>query len=223
VSSRASEQGHSPALRSLGRAPSTASKRKAQSQMQGCSAFRAQESARGPAAGLEPNGPPGHPLMGPIAWPRIETPAHMHVLVTAYVPGGPIGPFGTYCLYASFTAVRTKGAGVLQRRRRVDLRLGRELVDWADAYARSRGSTRTEVVEAGLRSLREDARAGVPDLEPPKVEMPPVAPGVPGVQRASDLIVDPPPWRDVCPSCSGKRLGNGGFQHTRTCPGYSRV
>jgi hypothetical protein len=75
---------------------------------------------------------------------------------------------------------------VLQRRRRVDLRLDRELVDWADAYARSRGSTRTEVVEAGLRSLREDARAGVPDLGEPA----PVVPAVPGVRRGSDVLAD---------------------------------
>jgi hypothetical protein len=112
---------------------------------------------------------------------------------------------------------------VLQRRR-VDFRLDPELLDWADAYARERGSTRTEVVEAGLRSLREDSGRSVPDLEPPKVRMgPKPVPAVPGVKRASDLIVDPPPWRDVCPSCSGKRLGHGGFQHKRTCPGYSRV
>jgi hypothetical protein len=109
---------------------------------------------------------------------------------------------------------------VLQRRR-VDLRLDRELVDWADGYARSRGSTRTEVVEAGLRSLREDARAGVPDLEPAKPT--PRVSAVPGVIAASELIVDPPPWRDVCPSCSGKRLGHGGFQHKQTCSGYGRV
>jgi hypothetical protein len=82
---------------------------------------------------------------------------------------------------------------VLQRRR-VDLRLDRELVDWADGYARSRGSTRTEVVEAGLRSLREDAERSVPDLEKPEVKPAPftAAPGVnvPGVRYGSDLLAD---------------------------------
>lgn len=44
------------------------------------------------------------------------------------------------------------------------------LADWADAYAAERGVTRTAVYELALRSLREDARAGVPDLEEPSGE-----------------------------------------------------
>jgi hypothetical protein len=130
-------------------------------------------------------------------------------------------------VYSGVTGSTYGIGGGVERRQRVDLRLDRELLKWADGYARSRGSTRTEVVEAGLRSLREDAGRSVPDLEKPEVEPAPFSavPGVnvPGVRYGSDLIVDPPPWRDVCPSCSGKRLGHGGFQHKRTCPGYSRV
>jgi hypothetical protein len=114
----------------------------------------------------------------------------------------------------------------MARRQRVDLRLDPGLVEWADSYARERASTRTEVIEAGLRSLREDAGRSVPDLEPRKVEVEPrrpVAPDVPGVTRASDLLAGHSPWRERCPSCGGRAFPHGGFQHKQTCRDYGRV
>jgi hypothetical protein len=79
---------------------------------------------------------------------------------------------------------------VLQRRR-VDLRLDRELVDWADGYAKQRGVPTAEVVSAAIRAFREDAERSVPDLEKPK---PPLTasryPNVPGVKRGSDVLAD---------------------------------
>jgi hypothetical protein len=118
--------------------------------MQGCSAFRAPESARGAADVLEPNGPPRHPLMGPIARPRIETPAHLHVLVTQPVTAGVTvaGVTGDWRL--GMTKV---------------LRAEDGLADWAVEYAKQRGVPTAEVVSAALRSFREDAERSVPDLE----------------------------------------------------------
>jgi hypothetical protein len=47
------------------------------------------------------------------------------------------------------------------------LRMKVELADWVDAYAERRGSSRTAVIEAALRSFRGDAAGGVPGLEEP--------------------------------------------------------
>jgi hypothetical protein len=77
----------------------------------------------------------------------------------------------------------------MARRRRVDLRLDPDLVDWADAYALSRASTRTEVIEAGLRSLRDDAERSVPDLNDAVARLS-LARDVSGVKRGSDVLAD---------------------------------
>jgi hypothetical protein len=74
----------------------------------------------------------------------------------------------------------------------VSLRVDEELLGWATGYAKERGVSRTSVVEAALRSLREDAAGGVPDLEDERVPRPestrkPVPPPavVPPVRRLS--------------------------------------
>jgi hypothetical protein len=73
----------------------------------------------------------------------------------------------------------------------VSLRVDEELLGWATGYAAERGVSRTSVVEAALRSLREDAAGGVPDLEDERVPWPekrkPVPPAsvVPPVRRLS--------------------------------------
>jgi hypothetical protein len=121
--------------------------------MQGCSAFRAPESARGPADVLEPNGPPRHPLMGPIARPRIETPAPRHVLVTNR----------TYVPCCTYTGGDNDGEGVMAKQR-VDLRLDPELVAWVDGYAKERGVSRTDLLESALAGFKDDAERGVPEL-----------------------------------------------------------
>jgi hypothetical protein len=54
----------------------------------------------------------------------------------------------------------------------VSLRVDEELLGWATGYAKERGVSRTSVVEAALRSLREDAAGGVPDLEDERVPRP---------------------------------------------------
>jgi hypothetical protein len=116
----------------------------------------------------------------------------------------------------------------MARRQRVDLRLDPGLVEWADAYARDRGVTRTVVVEEGLRSLRSiqprrvSESAPVLDATSPedgrgKVSRP-VVPAVPGVVRASEVRS-----AGRCPSCGGRAFPMGGFQHKQTCPGYGRV
>jgi hypothetical protein len=54
----------------------------------------------------------------------------------------------------------------------VSLRVDEELLGWATGYAKERGVSRTSVVEAALRSLREDCARGVPDLEDERVPRP---------------------------------------------------
>jgi hypothetical protein len=39
-----------------------------------------------------------------------------------------------------------------------------ELADWAEGYARERGVTRQALIEEAVRSLKEDAEGGVPDI-----------------------------------------------------------
>jgi hypothetical protein len=46
----------------------------------------------------------------------------------------------------------------------ISLRLAPERLEWADEYAKARGWTRTQVIEAGLEALRGDARGGVPEI-----------------------------------------------------------
>jgi hypothetical protein len=100
-----------------------------------------------------------------------------------------------------------------------------ELADWLDAYAKERGVTRAAMLASAIEALRGDAAGGVPevlDAKSPadgrgKVSRP-VVPAVPGVVRGSEVRA---PVR--CPSCGGRAFPMGGFQHKRTCPGYSRV
>jgi hypothetical protein len=94
-----------------------------------------------------------------------------------------------------------------------------ELADWLDGYARERGVSRAAVLTSALESVRV---GGVLDAVPlvagdGKVSRP-VVPAVPGVVRGSEVRA---PVR--CPSCGGRAFPMGGFQHKRTCPGYSRV
>jgi hypothetical protein len=66
----------------------------------------------------------------------------------------------------------------------VSLRVDEELLGWATGYAKERKVSRTSVVEAALRSFREGAARGVPDLEDERVPRPvPPAPVVPPVKR----------------------------------------
>jgi predicted transcriptional regulator len=46
----------------------------------------------------------------------------------------------------------------------VSLRLDEELLEWADAYAKERGVSRTALLESALASFRVDAESGVPEL-----------------------------------------------------------
>lgn len=50
----------------------------------------------------------------------------------------------------------------------VSLRIDDELVAWAEAYAKQRGSSRSAVLEEALRSFRQDCEGGVPDLPAPE-------------------------------------------------------
>jgi hypothetical protein len=54
----------------------------------------------------------------------------------------------------------------------VSLRVDEELLGWATGYAKERKVSRTSVVEAALRSFREGAARGVPDLEDERVPRP---------------------------------------------------
>jgi hypothetical protein len=54
----------------------------------------------------------------------------------------------------------------------VSHRLDDELLAWANEYARSRATTRSILLEEGLRHLRDLSRGGVPDL--PVVDTPAV-------------------------------------------------
>jgi hypothetical protein len=126
--------------------------------------------------------------MGPIARPRIET---LHVLVTQPVTAGVTvaGVTGDWRL--GMTKV---------------LRAEDGLADWAVEYAKQRGVPTAEVVSAALRSFREDASRGVPELEP--------------VVTVARNVVAP---SGRCPSCGGRAFPHGGFQHKQTCSGYGRV
>lgn len=55
-------------------------------------------------------------------------------------------------------------------------RVAEELTGWLDDYAKQRSSNRAEVLEAALRSFREDCESGTPDLEAPP-EPPRLKPG----------------------------------------------
>lgn len=46
----------------------------------------------------------------------------------------------------------------------LSLRVGDDLAEWADAYAKSRGVTKQALLEEGLRSFREDCERGVPEI-----------------------------------------------------------
>jgi hypothetical protein len=46
----------------------------------------------------------------------------------------------------------------------VSLRLEDELAEWVDSYRVSRGWARAELIDAALRSYREETLTGVPDL-----------------------------------------------------------
>jgi hypothetical protein len=72
------------------------------------------------------------------------------------------------------------------------LRLDAELAAWLDSYSLERGVKKIVLVEAALRSFREDCEAGVPDL--PEVSAPAGrvrrAGGDPSVSRR---VVEPSP------------------------------
>ena len=46
----------------------------------------------------------------------------------------------------------------------VTVRLDEELVQWADGYAKERGSTRTDLLASAIESFRKDCESGVPEL-----------------------------------------------------------
>lgn len=50
---------------------------------------------------------------------------------------------------------------------RVQVRVDPELLAWADGYAKLRGSTRTDILDAALREFREACGGGVPDVPVP--------------------------------------------------------
>lgn len=47
-------------------------------------------------------------------------------------------------------------------------RVDEDLAAWVEAYADERGVSRSAVLEAALKGLREDAKSGVPDLPKPE-------------------------------------------------------
>jgi hypothetical protein len=47
-----------------------------------------------------------------------------------------------------------------------------DLARWVDDYASERGVSRSEILQAALRGLREDAKSGVPDLPAPEPPQP---------------------------------------------------
>jgi hypothetical protein len=53
----------------------------------------------------------------------------------------------------------------------VSVRLGDGLVEWVDGYAKKRGVSRTEVLNAAVREFRDACEGGVPEVKPgPSVE-----------------------------------------------------
>jgi hypothetical protein len=52
------------------------------------------------------------------------------------------------------------------------IRLDPALLTWVDSYATERGANRTQIIEAAVRSFRDDARRGVPELPPPASSAP---------------------------------------------------
>lgn len=75
----------------------------------------------------------------------------------------------------------------------VSHRLDSELLQRATAYAEARGTTRSVLIEAGLRSLLDGAETGVPDLpvaDSPGVRRQRVQSSV-AVRPARELVRDP--------------------------------
>jgi hypothetical protein len=78
----------------------------------------------------------------------------------------------------------------------VSLRVDEELLGWATGYAKERKVSRTGVFEAALRSLREDAKGGVPEFDdervPRPIPPPSVVPPVRRLERSkqSDLAME---------------------------------
>jgi hypothetical protein len=76
--------------------------------------------------------------------------------------------------------------------RMVSLRVEEGLLEWATGYAKQREVSRSALMEAALRSLRDDAVRGVPEIEDervprpvPKPTPPPaVVPAVKALQRS---------------------------------------
>jgi Ribbon-helix-helix protein, copG family len=52
------------------------------------------------------------------------------------------------------------------RKTTVATKVDADLADWLDAYAKERGASKSSLVEAAIRSLRDDAARGVPDVAP---------------------------------------------------------
>jgi predicted transcriptional regulator len=59
---------------------------------------------------------------------------------------------------------RLQYGGFLVSKKMVSLRLDDGLVDWLDAYAAERDTTRTVLLESAIAAFQEDAKAGVPEL-----------------------------------------------------------
>lgn len=90
----------------------------------------------------------------------------------------------------------------------VSLRLDEGLLEWADAYAKERGVSRSDLLSEGLRSFREDCLSGVPEL-----------------RKAAKVVIEPN-GSGVCPkSDSGHRWSNDSRRSCRHCgrPGRDNV
>jgi integrase len=133
--------------------------------------------------------------MGPIARPRIETPARLHVLVTGVYSG------------RVFTAERPIRVQIDGRCKRVEedgmakahaVRLDDETTEWLERYAEERGTDKGAVLRSAVAAFREDVERGVPDLKPEAKPQGPTAAQrraraaaeVYGVSTATDLLAE---------------------------------
>jgi hypothetical protein len=98
-------------------------------------------------------------------------------------------------------------------KRAVSIRIDEGLWEWLGVYAEQRGSNRTAVLEASVRSLRGDAAGGVPDLEQasseaegavateragpaPVVSSEAARPAAPARAPVKKAVIAPPPFAD---------------------------
>jgi hypothetical protein len=68
--------------------------------------------------------------------------------------------------------------------RMVSLRVEEGLLEWATGYAAQRQVSRSALMEAALKSLRDDAERGVPEIEDERVPRP--------VPKPPPSVVPPP-------------------------------